>query len=122
MYSIINNLCSKWWQSQLRRPDREFIAEIDTEILSESPFCLHQEKQVYESLHETLATLPKMYRQVLRLYYLCGMKSREIGDSLGISKNTVDTRLRRAKNLLREEMQQSVSCEEREASFGGGAR
>jgi len=121
MYSIINNLCSKWWQSQLKRPDREFIAEIDAEILIESPFCLHLQKQIHESLHETLATLPKMYRQVLRLYYLGGMKSREIGESLGISKNTVDTRLRRAKKLLREEMQQSISCEEREASLGGGS-
>ena len=60
-----------------------------------------------------------MYGQVLRLSYLSGMKSREIGQFLGISKNTVDTRLRRAKKLLRKEMQQSISCEEREASFKG---
>ena len=118
MYSIIKNLCNKWWQSQLRQPDREFVEEIDTEILNQPSIGLHREIKMHSSLHEALTTLPEMYRQVLSLYYLGGYKSREIGESLGISKNTVDTRLRRAKNLLREEMQQSISCEERDAFFG----
>jgi len=119
MYSIIKNLCRKWRQSQLRQLDIELLQEINTEILNPPSISLHREIKRHESLHESLATLPEMYSQVLRLSYLGGMKSREIGQFLGISKNTVDTRLRRAKKLLRKEMQQSISCEEREASFKG---
>ena len=117
--SIINNLCNKWWQSQLRRPDREFVEIISTELLDQPSESLHQKALRHESLYEAIATLPQMYRQVLRLYYLDGYKSREIGQALGISKNTVDTRLRRARDRLREEMERSISCQERKASVRG---
>ena len=51
-----------------------------------------------------MEALPEKYRQVLTLHYLGGLKSREIVNFLGTSKNTIDSRLRHAKSLLKEEI------------------
>jgi len=45
-----------------------------------------------------------MYRQVLTLYYLSGMSSKEIARFLGTSRTTVLQRLHRARSQLKEEM------------------
>ena len=61
-----------------------------------------------EQLHAALATLPEIYRQVLVLRYMAGMKSKEIAQTLRVSPNTVNQRLMRAreklKTILNEEM------------------
>ena len=61
-----------------------------------------------EQLHEALASLPEMHRQVLMLRYMAGMKSKEIAQTLRVSPNTIDQRLVRAraklKTILSEEM------------------
>ena len=61
-----------------------------------------------EQLHEALASLPEMHRQVLMLRYMAGMKSKEIAQTLRVSPNTIDQRLVRAraklKTALSEEM------------------
>ena len=104
LYSITVNLCKDWVQTQSRRPDREYIEDPDNEILQHPSVNTYREGLVYESLYDALGALPEMYRQVLTLHYLGGMKSREIAQFLGRAKNTVDTRLRRARLLLKEEM------------------
>ena len=61
-----------------------------------------------EQLHEALASLPEMHRQVLMLRYMAGMKSKEIAETLRVSPNTINQRLMRAraklKTILNEEM------------------
>lgn len=58
-------------------------------------------------LKDALFTLPIMYREVLILHYYKELKVREIADILGCSENTVKTRLRRARRLLQEQLEQS---------------
>jgi len=53
-------------------------------------------------LWEQLQTLPLKYREVLILYYYQDLKLEEISNLLSISTNTVKTRLRRAKNRLKD--------------------
>ena len=104
LYSITFNLCKDWVQTQSRRPDREYVEDQEAEILDYPSIYTYRHAQVYQSLYDALVVLPKMYREVLTLYYLGGMKSREIAQCLDTSKNTIDTRLRRARLLLKKEM------------------
>lgn len=50
--------------------------------------------------------LPKRQAQVVALYYFDGLSMPEIGEVLKISKDTVNTHLRRAKNTLADQLEQ----------------
>lgn len=66
------------------------------------------EDVVGETLHpvvEAVWTLPKKYRILIYLYYYEGYKTGEIGSMLGISASTVQTRLAKARKLLKLEIE-----------------
>jgi RNA polymerase sigma factor (sigma-70 family) len=102
IYAITSNLCKDWIRSRSSRPDCEFIADQTPEALQDSPVDSHIENPLIELLHEALDSLPEIYRQILTLYYLGGMNSREIAEFLGMSPATVRQRLTRARSQLRE--------------------
>ena len=104
LYSIAADLCRKWIRSQARRPDREFIEDQNPAVREGASTDSYREDAVYESLHEALDSLPETYQQVLTLYYLGGMSSREIARFVGTSPSAVRMRLSRARAQLREEM------------------
>jgi RNA polymerase sigma factor (sigma-70 family) len=104
LYSIASDLCRKWIRSQARRPDREFIEDQNPAVREGISTDSYREDAVYESLHEALDSLPETYQQVLTLYYLGGMSSREIARFVGASPSAVRMRLSRARAQLREEM------------------
>ena len=64
-----------------------------------------QEIEASERRHEIiqalLRRLPENERKVITLYYFSEMKVREIGKFLGVSVNTIKSRLRRARQRLR---------------------
>lgn len=53
-------------------------------------------------LLDTLAALPKQYRDVIYLHYYEGYKIKEIAEILHKKENTIHTWLRRAKKMLQE--------------------
>lgn len=61
------------------------------------------QKQLQEILSE-IAFLSKAYREVMVLYYIDGMKIRDIAESLNISETTVKQRLFSARNTVRKEV------------------
>lgn len=58
-------------------------------------------------LKNALFTLPIMYREMLILHYYRDLKVREIADILSCSENTAKTKLRRARALLQNQLEQS---------------
>lgn len=104
LYSIASDLCRKWVRSQASRPDRDFIEDQNPEIRENISTEPYREDTVYESLHEALNHLPEMYQQVLTLYYLGGMNSREIARFLGTSPTAIRQRISRARAQLKEEV------------------
>jgi len=56
-------------------------------------------------VHTALEALPAKYRDVLELYYLSGLRYREIALELEIPIGTVKTYISRAKRRLREELE-----------------
>ncbi len=68
------------------------------EELAELP--AKQRSQEEDAVREATLQLPGLYREVIVLYYHQGMTTEQIGQVLGISGNTVSTRLRRARQQL----------------------
>lgn len=56
-------------------------------------------------MQKLVQQLPEKYRLVVYLYYSADMKLTEIAECLHLSVNTVKTRLRKAKSLLKEKLE-----------------
>ena len=57
------------------------------------------------ALVETVMNLPYRHREVVLLYYYQGMSLREISEVLGIAASTISTRLKKAREKLRHELE-----------------
>jgi RNA polymerase sigma factor (sigma-70 family) len=104
LYAITVNFCKDWLRARSRRPDREYVEDQDPEILEAPSMDAYREDLVSEMIHEALDSLPETYQQVLTLYYLGGMNSREIAEFLGTSPAAIRERLSRARSQLKEGM------------------
>lgn len=58
-----------------------------------------------EELVKTVRSLPDTYREVIYLYYFEELSIKEISYLTGINQNTIKTRLKRAKEILRESLE-----------------
>jgi len=110
LYAITANLCKNFLRSKEARPDGTYLEDIEQPLLDAPSVDAYEEKGRYESLYEALERLPQMYRDVLTLHYLGGMKGREIAAFLGTSADTINMRLSRARSLLKEEMLAMMSA------------
>ena len=106
LYVIANRLCISWLQR--RKPAMQSletlsVKEID-KLMYERYLSEQRESQAterrYEIVEKILETLPDSERTVMTLYYLGEMTIKEISNFLGISANTIGSRLRRAKKRL----------------------
>ena len=104
LYVITANLCISFLRSKTSRPDGAFVEDIQQEVLDNPAMKAYQTKKAHEPLYEALEELPDIYREVLTLYYLGGMKSRDIAEFVGVSPNTIEKRLSRARAKLKEEI------------------
>ncbi len=86
------NLC----KSQLRSFWRRNVGELDESL----PFRDDSDREVWSAV---MALSPK-YRAVIHLYYWEGYDQREIGDILHISRTAVQTRMARARAMLKKEL------------------
>ncbi|MDE0187158.1 MAG: sigma-70 family RNA polymerase sigma factor [Candidatus Poribacteria bacterium] len=106
LYSIASNQCKNYHRAQKRQVVTVHLANQDENHRMDVE--AHSEKLKNERVHDALASLPEMHRQVLMLRYMAGMKSKEIAETLRVSPNTIDQRLVRAraklKTILSEEM------------------
>lgn len=59
----------------------------------------------YSELYAALAALDEKYRLPVTLHYIEGFRTSEVASMLGLPEGTVKTRLRRAREILREELE-----------------
>jgi RNA polymerase sigma-70 factor (ECF subfamily) len=104
LYSITYSQCKNYIRARSRRPDSEFIEDQHPDLLEKPSMDSYRAGLVCELVHEALDSLPEMYRQVLTLYYLGGMRSGEIAEFLGVSSAAIRQRLSRARAQLKEGM------------------
>ena len=86
------NACKSLLHSFWRRN----VGELDEDI----PFREETDREVWEAV----MTLPPKYRAVIHLYYWEGCPQGEIADILCISRTAVQTRMQRARAMLKKEL------------------
>ena len=109
LYVIANRLCIKWQQKRkmtIQSLEGTSMFKINTSsynrYISEQREAETTEKRL-EIVNNLLKKLPESERTVITLYYLGEMTAKEIGKFLGVSINTIKSRLRRARQRLKEE-------------------
>ena len=109
LYVIADRICIDWHRKQ--KPPMEFLETTSGEEIEESSYRHYEDEQHEESSVEyrrgrvknLLEKLPESERTVVTLHYLGEMTCKAIGEFLGVSPNTVKSRLQRARNRLRQE-------------------
>ena len=107
LHRIVNNLCITWFRKnplQTESLEETDISEIETEAYSQYLAAEHA-KTTTETQHDLvkklLAKLKESDREVITLHYFEEMTYSEIGVFLGVSENTIKSRLHRARQRLK---------------------
>ena len=109
LYVIAANLCRDWLKKS-RLPMESLDADNTNEVDKVSYSRYVAEKQESEAdetrreiVKELLKKLPESERTVMMMHYLGEMTIKSISEFLGVSQNTIKSRLSRARNRLRQE-------------------
>ena len=88
--------------SELRRRREEQIDmhEIELEDPADDPEVAFQKKDRRETLRHCLMQLPQEQREIIDLAYYHGKSAEEVSEIIGIPRNTVKTRMFRARRRL----------------------
>lgn len=112
LYVITANGCSSWLRkNRLRTQSIDQLEEIYNEQLQKATYsgyvAAENERATLEVqsdvIKKLLTKLPESERAVITLHYFGEMSCTEIGAFLGVSANTIKSRLRRAQQHLKEE-------------------
>ena len=111
LYVIANNLCVTWLRKEASQPQQQSLTSIDPEELAELcyfEYAAKQQEEVEKESHRALiqkllSKLREADRTVIRLYYLAEMTCEEISKFLGVSQNTIKSRLSRARKRLKKQ-------------------
>jgi len=81
------------------------MSDYDEAIIEDTQTINHEQNMENQLLREKIAKLPIEYREPLVLQVLGGFSGEEIATLLDLNKNTVMTRLFRARNQLKEALE-----------------
>ena len=117
LYVIVNRLCLNWLQRH--KPAMQSLETTSTGEIEELSYTHYvSEQRETEAVEHRqaivkalLEKLPESERTVVTLYYLGEMVPREIGDFLGVSVNTIKSRLRRARERLQNDEELLIQAE-----------
>ena len=109
LYVIASNLCLDWLRKN-RLPMESLDVEDTNEVdkVSYSQYTVEKreteaDENRREIVKDLLKKLPESERTVMTLHYLGEMTIKTISEFLGVSQNTVKSRLSRARNRLRKD-------------------
>ncbi len=110
LYVIADRLCRAWFRKKQLK-NMQSLETTSEEVLEKTAYtnyvCEQREATAVEHqrqiVQKLMAKLPESERTVMVLYYLGEMNCREISKFLGVSPHTVKSRLRRARERLKNE-------------------
>ena len=114
LYVIANRRCVKWLREQ--KPTPQSLETTPINEIEESSYTRYVSEQHdinaterhHERVQKLLEKLPDSERTVITLYYLSEMTTKEIGKFLGVSVNTITSRLQRARKRLQRDEERLV--------------
>ena len=107
LHAIVNHLCIAWHRKnrlQIQSLEETHISETEREAYSRYVASEHAKTSAEAQrtlVEKLLAKLKESDRTVITLHYFEEMTSSEIGDFLGVSENTIKSRLHRARQRLK---------------------
>ncbi|GGH81262.1 RNA polymerase sigma-70 factor (ECF subfamily) [Pullulanibacillus pueri] len=105
LWRIAINQCKdylkKWYSKNVYPSDIDFT-QYETKDKSVESVIIQQDEDA--QLTSAVMKLPVKYREVIYLFYFEEMPINELAHVIGVNPNTVKTRLRRAKTLLKESL------------------
>ena len=109
LYVITDRVCTAWYRKQ--KPQMESLETISEEEIDGLAYRSYEDEQRENAsveyrrgfIKNLLEQLPESERTVVTLHYLGEMTCKAIGEFLGVSANTVKSRLQRARNRLKEQ-------------------
>ena len=120
LYVIANRLCINWIKRNKAKMDKlnmQSLEDTPPEEVEKASYAHHisQQRETEMTKHRQhlaktlLQQLPESERTIVTLHYLGKMTAKEIGKFLGVSVNTIKSRLRRARKRLQEEGETLIS-------------
>ena len=117
IYVIANRLCLKWLRKN--KSVMQSLEVTPPEEIDKSSYTDHvlaqRQTEITEHRHDLvkklLAKLPESERTVVTLHYLGEMTTKEIGKFLGVSANTIKSRLRRGRERLQKQKDELLVSE-----------
>lgn len=111
LYVIAANLCTDWKRKKRKKPIMRSLETDTSGTLDRTSYEMYLEEQRekkaaehrQELVKNLLDKLPESERTVVTLHYLGEMTSEAISEFLGVSVNTIKSRLRRARKRLQKE-------------------
>lgn len=91
-------------QTGYMREEDEENSGIEIVDWSANPELVVLSEATQEAIRQAVRSLPEIYREVVTMHHLEGMEISEIAQVLGIPKNTVLSRLARAREALRHKL------------------
>lgn len=112
LFGVAHNVLGKHFRSKKRHGDRIDFGITSVHDISPSPSVIvakHREQQV---LLQALRRIPLESQVVLELYFWEKLTAAEVAQVVGVPEGTAKTRIRRAKQLLEQEMGKLISSKE----------
>ena len=111
--TLLDDKAAKAWlitilrRENARRFERKQfdLVDLDEHPLRDQGVLPSEQEMEHEWLRRHIARLPAEYQEPLLLQVLGGFSGEEVAEQLGLNKNTVMTRLFRARNQIKEAME-----------------
>lgn len=109
LYRVAVNRCIDWTRKKRLKTVSAMFFQEDDEVeiyeyisdLSCNPEEILLKEENGNIIRQEINNLPEIYRTVMIMFYFQDFSPQEIADILGIPRKTVDTRLYRARNMLK---------------------
>ena len=108
LFAVAHNVLSKHYRSKRRHGDRIDFGVTSVYDLSPSPSVIIARHNEHRVLLQALRRIPLDHQIVLELYYWERLTAPEVARVLDVPEGTARTRIRRAKQLLEEQMKRLV--------------
>jgi len=104
LFTITLNKCRHHRRRLSRRPSHRIDETAATLCLNENAEMKAIDAESFARVRRTVQALPPKYREVVVLRYLQGLETAEICRMLGVTTNTLNVRLTRARRKLKDDL------------------
>lgn len=108
IYRVATNKCIDWHRKKKRKRffslfgDHRQIADVEADAPSPSEVYLESEEQ--KMLHKAVGKLDEKYKMIVVMFYYQHLSYKQIAEVLNLPVRTIETRLYRAKKILKDKL------------------